>query len=182
MSSVALPHPQPWTEDEFLALSETRQHVELLDGSLILSPAPTRSHQQLCRRIANALEVGATGALWVAEAVNVRLGLGSILIPDVVVGVGDGDVVIESRDVRLVGEVVSPGSASTDRVLKMHLYAAAGIDWYLLVERDGAGLVLRLFRLEGGSYAVAAVAKDGEVLHLVEPVRVDLDPARLLSR
>lgn len=182
MSLAMASHPLPWTEEEFFALGETDERIELLDGSLILSPSPTRSHQQLSRRIANALELGTTDALWVAEAVNVRLRPRRILIPDIVVGVGDGDIVIESRDVRLVGEVVSPGNAATDRVLKMQLYAAAGIPWYLLVDRDGIDVTLSLFRLEGAQYVTESVAKGGEILHLVEPVRADLDPARLLDR
>ncbi|MFI7573466.1 hypothetical protein [Micromonospora sp. NPDC049497] len=45
------------------------------------------------------------------------------------------------------GEIISPGNAATDKVLKMHYYAAAGIDWCLLVDQvTGA---LHLHRRQG---------------------------------
>jgi Uma2 family endonuclease len=173
-----LEHVGPWSEDDYLALGETADRIELLDGSLIVSPAPSGPHQQMARRLANALEAAAEDAeLTVVEAVNVRLRPGRIAIPDVVITDDDSRAVFEAADVELVAEVVSPGNAAADRVVKMQLYALAGIRWYLLAQVDP--IELRLLRLEGGHYVEQAVAVAGEILRLTEPVKVDLDPAAL---
>jgi Uma2 family endonuclease len=137
-------HVLPWTEEEFFALGETVDRVELFDGSLLVSPSATPLHQTVSRRLANALEPAATEAgLQVYEAVNVRLRHGRVPIPDLVVirPMDPTEVVVEARDVELVCEITST-NAATDRVLKMHYYAVAGIPWYLLVDPQPVTLSL----------------------------------------
>src|SRR6266508_5362479 len=70
MRAAALDHPGPWTEEEFLALPDEGQRHELLDGSLLVTPAPSSEHQQVARRLANALEAASPDGWEVVEAVN----------------------------------------------------------------------------------------------------------------
>jgi Uma2 family endonuclease len=181
MTSAIFKSGLPMTEEEFLALGETSERIELFDGSLFVTPAPTPRHQFISRRLANALDVGADAAgLHVSEAVNVRLRHGRIPIPDVVVTtmIDFSEPVIDAEAVRLVCEIVSPANASADKVLKMHYYATAGIEWYLLVEQETGAL--HLYELSGGEYVQHAVAEPGQVLRMTEPLTADLHPEALL--
>ncbi|MFE9688343.1 Uma2 family endonuclease [Micromonospora sp. NPDC005806] len=181
MTAAVFGHDGPWTEEEYLALGETQQRVELFDGSLHVTPAPTPRHQRISRKLGNILEAAAEAVgLELLEAVNVRLRHGRIPIPDLVVTepVDLDELIIEADAVRLVCEIISPSNAATDKVLKMHYYAAAGIEWYLLVEQETGSL--RLYRRRGGHYAEQSTAKRGEVLELSDPVRATIRPEDLV--
>jgi Uma2 family endonuclease len=179
MAAPAFEHVYPWTEEDFFALGETTDRVELFDGSLLVSPASTRRHQRLSRRLANMLEPAAIEAgLAVDEAVNVRLRPGRIPIPDLVITQPTelDRLVVDAREVELICEITST-NVGADRVTKMHYYAEARIPWYLIV--DPQGPVLSLHRLDGDHYVEEQSAKPGERLLITEPVVAEIDPASL---
>ncbi|MEO3780419.1 Uma2 family endonuclease [Micromonospora sp. B11E3] len=181
MTAAVFDHDGPWTEEEYLALGETSQRVELFDGSLHVTPAPTPRHQNISGELRAALRTPVRQAgLRVLEAVNVRLKPGRIPIPDLVITeeIDFDELNIEARDVRLVCEIISPSNAATDKVLKMHYYAAAGIEWYLLVEQENG--TLHLYQRQGRHYVERSVTKAGEVLELTEPVRASIRPEDLV--
>jgi Uma2 family endonuclease len=179
-------HEGPWTEADYLALGETHHRIELLDGSLLVTPSPNDHHNEIMANVRDALRPAARAAHLRAPLVpNVRLGNDRILIPDLAVKKGPTEAVISNAaEVVLVCEVTSPSNAATDRGLKMHAYAAAGIPWYLLVEPDFAdyeSVTLRLFRLTDGAYVEHAAAKQGETLVSDEPFPLSISTELLLD-
>ena len=175
-------HVGPWTEEEYLHLGETPDRIELFDGSLVLPPSPTPIHQHVSRRLAGAFDPSSEAAgLRVYLAVNLRLKPNRIVIPDLVVvaQIDPTKLLVEPASVMLACEVTSPSNAATDRVLKLHYYAEAGIPWYLLVDTDPEP-TLQLFRREGDNYILDSVGKPGEALSFPEPFSVGIDPATLL--
>lgn len=185
MTAAVKHHEGPWTEEDYFALGETPERIELFDGSLVVSPAPSKRHQRLSWRLANAVNPAAEAAgLLAFEAVNVRLQTGRIAIPDLVIADTDDEgLVIEASEVRLICEIVSPSNAASDRILKMGVYAKAGIPWYLLLEHESTtSLTLQLFQLRDAHYIEHSMATVGETMHFTDPFVLDLEVAALLGR
>lgn len=174
-------HNGPWTEEEYLGLGEDNERIELWDGDLHVTASPSPWHQRACRKLANALEEGADDrGLHVHWAINLRLKPTRIVIPDLTITspIDFEDRIVPGRCAALVCEVTSPSNAATDKVLKMHYYAEAGIPWYLLVEHQA--ISLRLFRLQKGTYVEHSTAVPGEILRMTEPVTAEIRPESLL--
>jgi Uma2 family endonuclease len=184
MSVAVLEHPEPWSEEEYFALGETANRIELIDGSLWVSPAPSKRHQHIVFLLAKGLYDAAERAgLLVLQDVNLRLAGGRILQPDIVVAdTDDIGSTVEAAEAQLVVEVVSPSNAGTDRLLKPQLYAAAGIEWYLRVEQPHDSVELHLQRLTDGRYLPTAIASPGQALASEQPFPFELEIASLLRR
>lgn len=175
-------HDDPWTEAEFLDLPVDRR-VELLDGALLVSPSPRIRHQRLSSRLWAALDAAVPLGLEVLEAINVRVGPGKILIPDLAVLAVPGldSTVCDATDVVLVVEITSPGNAAVDRAVKPQLYAQAGVPHYLRIELGGGGPRALIHQLERGHYAEVACVESGCPLILTEPIAVALDLVALAA-
>lgn len=138
IADTLVSHAGPWTEQDYLALPESRSRIELLDGALLVSPAPGGPHQRLARRVSFALEAAAPAGVEILDAINVRVGPGRMFIPDIVVlrQTGLNKIVYEAADALMVVEVASPSRPGIDRITRPAAYAKAGIPYYLLVESD----------------------------------------------
>jgi Uma2 family endonuclease len=187
MTEAAFGHPGPWTEEEYLALDETPNRIELMDGGLWVSPGPSVAHQGMLSVVHAALRATARGAkLKVFDGINVRLGPNRLLIPDLAVVSPEIRVttVVEAADVTLVAEIVSPSSKAMDNGQKWEFYEAAKIDSYLLVEPDVPDydkVTLRLFGQRRNRYVEVATAKPGETLTADSPFRIVLDTKALVD-
>jgi Uma2 family endonuclease len=162
------------------------RRIEIVDGAIIVSAAPRRLHQDIGRRLANALEVACKPELAVSTDVDLRLRDVPLLNrrPDTVVYDASlpDDAVLGPQHCALVVEVMSPGSVTTDQTDKPAEYAAAGIANYWRLEHDPAESRLSVFcyRLDPttGTYASAGVCSG--TLTVTEPVTVTIDLATLL--
>lgn len=173
-------HVGPWTEEDFLALPEDRQ-IELLDGSLLVSPLASRRHQRLSGRLWRALDDAAPQSVEVFEAINVRVAPGRILGPDLVVVTDPGgdQLVTDADDVALVVEITSPSNVAADRAIKPPLYAQAGVPHYLRIEMHRGRPTALVYALRGGRYVEIDRVPPGHLLRLTDPIEVTVDLAAL---
>ncbi|MDI6100878.1 Uma2 family endonuclease [Actinoplanes sp. NEAU-A12] len=187
MEKVSLDgHSGPWTEEEFLALDESFNKIELIDGSLWVTPEPNRRHNDIASALSTLLRPPAlTAGLRVRTTVSVRLAPRRIVSPDLVIEREPSDLVFgDVSGVVLTCEVTSPSNAAYDQSLKMQVYAEAGIPWHLLAEPDFGdyrSVSLHLFQLRDKQYAKAATAKHGETLISADPIPMSLSTNFLID-
>jgi Uma2 family endonuclease len=184
----------PWTAEEWLELNEASDgnRYELLDGSLLVSPPPSKIHQYVADELRGVLKAAAPEGFRVVSAAGAQVSSTTILIPDVLVMTATGFRAPDPTDaaeVRLAVEVVSPSSISKDRVLKPAKYATAGVPHYWRVELDGSSNieagdkppVIFAHVLDGSAYRLVAKISAGTRAMLPGPFEVVLDPADLLD-
>ncbi|MEU0372564.1 Uma2 family endonuclease [Streptomyces sp. NPDC006283] len=135
------------TAEQYDSWSEEQcSGIEIVDGMVVVSPSASKRHNRLARILANALDAAA-GPEWNADTdFDVRLQDVPLSNrrPDVTVYRADAIDITPTRPehVLLVVEVVSPGSETTDRVVKVDQYARAGIPFYWRVEQAATGVPL----------------------------------------
>lgn len=181
-SVTALPQSRPLTALDLDALREVEDghRYELIDGSLIVTPAAVPRHQVLVLALARRLQDAMSPPLQVLIApVDVRIDDATVLQPDVLVvprsGVGDRFV----RHPVLAVEVLSPSTRSIDLTLKKARYERAGCTSYWVV--DPVGPSLTAWDLVEGGYLQVAYAVSPDEASLSNPVEVRVPLADLLA-
>lgn len=142
------------TAAEFLALPETTQPTELLDGELLMSPSPVPKHQRINRRFCRLLEdIIPNGEVFIAP-LDVYLDEANIPQPDVIWVAQESRCQITEKRLEgppdLIIEVVSPGSAIVDRREKFALYERHGVAEYWIAEPQAQ--FVEVCTLRGGRY------------------------------
>jgi len=195
VSVTSLPHAAPFTVHDLFEMPDDGNRYEVLEGSLIVSPATKPTHQLAADRLRALLVAAAAPELEVLTAVTVRLGDdGTGFVPDVVVTRTspedmDTRAFLDPHEVLAVVEVVSPGSRTRDRRIKADGYAAVGIPCYWRVEltpypgqRDIALPVVLVHELDGGAYQLVTTLTAGTTGEAALPFPIRLDPATLTGR
>ncbi|WP_199515641.1 Uma2 family endonuclease [Nucisporomicrobium flavum] len=157
--------PAVVTLDDLAAMNAADQYghrYELSpEGALSVMPPPDSEHAAIASRLLVWLALAGWPADQVLQAVGVRIagpdGIGG-QIPDLTVWAKaqPRTVWLAVTDLLLVVEIVSPGSAAMDEVIKAREYARAGIPRYWMVERDVAQTVTLHTLGPSGTYDVAA--------------------------
>jgi Uma2 family endonuclease len=170
--------PRPVTWAEWRQMPEENRIIELWRGEVVMSPAASRTHQRVVFLMATALEAAVqqrgVGEMYIAPF-DVRLGVDTVLQPDVlVVSGGTGAVVHEGwidGPPDLVVEVVSASGRRRDYVRKLTMYRDAGVPEYWIIEPALGRVVINSLR--SGEYYPEIV--DGATVACVALGEAEID-------
>ncbi len=179
---MALPLSAPLTVADVWAIPDDGHRYELIEGVLIVTPAPGAAHQTCAAWIWSLLRAAAAPEHLVLMApFDWVAGPQTLLQPDVLVArradvAATGDKRLERPPI-LVVEVASQSTRMVDRGTKRLAFAAAGVPVYWLVEPDEPSLTV--LRLREGAYVDEATASGDEAYTAAEPFAVTVVPSRL---
>jgi len=160
---------------------------EIIDGELIVSPRPSRKHvyttSTLGSEIGPAYHSGRGGPGGWIILIEPEIGLGEdIVVPDLAGWKRERIPASEEHNwisvcPDWICEILSPGTARTDRVKKMRVYARHELAHLWLI--DPIDKTLEAYRFQSGSFMVAGVYGENEKVRLEPFPEVEIDLSNL---
>ena len=178
---TTLPWSRPLTQADLATLPDDGHRYELLDGVLLVSPAPAICHQTIVLEVARALaDAQPSGLQTLVAPVDVVLADDTVLQPDVLVA-RRSDLTERNLPAApvLAIEVLSPSTQRIDRFLKHSRYAAAGIAHYWIIDPDEPSLVAYKINTHGVYDEIARV-RGAETYAAIAPFEVMITPEQLI--
>jgi Uma2 family endonuclease len=180
-ASELILYDRPLTWDDLQRTPEDGLRYELVDGVLLVSPAPNHVHQRVVSNLIGLLRDALVPGLEVLTApFDWYVSETTVFEPDV--------LVVRTSDLTdrwlgappvLAVEVLSPSTRLRDLGLKRRAYEGCGLDWYWVV--DPVEPRLAVLRRDKGRYVEEAVVDGGGEYLADEPLTVDVLPAVLIE-
>lgn len=165
------------TAEEYLALGETSERTELLNGVVVMSPSPIPRHSKVFQEILKQLghHEDAGFAIDIYAETDLKIHDQSVLRPDVCVYAhATPDIIPERLDVApdLVVEILSPGTEAYDLITKKGEYEQRGVKEYWVIDPNDAGL--RAWHLEESRLVESLVVGVAFASHALAGFTLDL--------
>jgi len=174
-----------FTYEDYKSLppSETKRY-ELLDGELVMVPAPTTYHQRISFKLALILglfvEEKGLGYVFFApiDVVLWEEGECNIVQPDLIFISKEREEIIKEEEIRgapdLVIEILSPATEKCDRFYKKSLYARHEVKEYWIVDLEKK--TVEVYTLKEHGFELYGEYKSGDILKsfILEGLEIDL--------
>ena len=171
-----------WTVDDLETLPDDGLRYELLDGTLIVSPAPVPRHQRAIAAAGDAAHPTACPAdheVFVAP-LDWQPDRRTSLEPDLLVvrkdRIGEKNI---TQTPAIVIEVLSPGTARIDKMLKFSRYQEGGIEQYWIV--DPRVPSIEVYQLTDGAYQLVAQGSGAAAVTVAGPLTATVVPQELVE-
>jgi Uma2 family endonuclease len=180
---VMPPEEKEWTVEDVDRLPDDGLQYELLDGVLLVSPAPVRLHQRVLTNLLVLLHPLCPPHLEVlGSPVDWRPDMRTSLQPDVLVvptHLVPGSQNL-SQALPLVSEILSPSTRRKDLVFKRSKYEDEGNGAYWVIDPNEPSV--QAYELRDGRFVDVGSAKGPDTLRLGFPFPVRLTPSELVAR
>jgi Uma2 family endonuclease len=184
---AGLPFGRPLTVDDLERMPDDGHRYELLDGTLLVSPAPNVWHQEVAFALARCLHDTCPPGLRVVIApFEWRRGRRTALQPDVLVARREDLLAVENgkylgEPPLLAVEVYSPSTKRIDRLSKLSAYEEAGVASYWLIDPDPDTPALTALDLVDGRYVEVTRLTGAQRWTAGKPFPVELCPDDLVA-
>ncbi len=159
-----IPGKKVWTYTDYLTLEDEKRY-EIIEGDLLMAPAPFFAHQDINSELISRLRAYANNhqlGKVVTAPLDVILSAENIVQPDIVFIGKDNLKIIEQHGLvgapDMVIEIISPTSIKRDRHDKFALYEKFGVKEYWLV--DPANRSVEIFNLKDEQYELTDFAAE----------------------
>lgn len=176
-----LPYGRELTRADLEAVPDDGHRYELIDGVLVVSPAPRVRHQDAVVNLLLVLHAAVPDDLKVLFApVDVVLADNTVIQPDLVVAPRTAFTEADLPTAPLLAvEVLSPSTRGVDLLLKKDRLARAGCPHYWVVDPDVPSVIA--WELVDGAYREVARATGEESFEVDSPFPVSFAPASLVD-
>ena len=176
---TTLPRGRAYTHQDLATMPDDGRRYELVDGTLIVTPAPSRRHQQALLTLTLLLAERCPEHLELLFApFDVTLAEDTVLQPDLLIAPKDQ---FTERDLPvpplLVVEIRSPSTRHIDLSLKHARYEAVGCPSYWVIDPDEPAVTV--WEIDRGAYVERVHLVGDEEGTVTAPYAVSLNPARL---
>jgi Uma2 family endonuclease len=158
-----------WTYEDYAALPDDGRRYEIVNGVLVMAPAPTPEHQDIVGEIYVALrayvKLAGLGRVFMGP-LDVQLSPENTFQPDLVVLLNAHLERVAEKKISgapdLAIEIASPSTAAYDRLTKYEKYAQAGITEYWIAKP--VTRTVEVLVLERGEYRSLGVFSGQQTL------------------
>jgi Uma2 family endonuclease len=175
------PSGRPFTRADLDAMPDDGHRYELIDGVLVVTPAPVWMHQRVHSKLFGSLLNACPPDLEVLSApFDVALAEDTVMQPDLLVARRADYSVrgLEQKPPVLAVEVLSPSTRRIDLMLKWSRFEAAGCRSYWVIDPDDPSLVA--WDLQDGRYVEVGKVSGDEEFRAELPFPVGVIPADLV--
>lgn len=173
---------RPLTRADLDTMPDDGHRYELIDGILVVSPAPLIRHQDAVAGMYRLLYAACPPDLKVLFApVDVALSDDTVMQPDLLVARGEDFTERDLPTAPVVAvEVLSPSTRAFDLLLKKDRLRRAGCEHYWVVDPDVPAVMA--WQLVDGTYVESGRAEGDELLVLDEPFPIEIQPSALTDQ